>query len=247
MGTYTPQAAVDLVKNFVHGIPLNAIDSNVCDIIHSMIWIYYPWSWTISSLTPVPLVDGGQDYIPTNVDILRPLKVRMVRTDVNPDEFEDLAILSNLPPDLSRKLGFRTIKNVGYFGSQNFFRLETAVNISPNVVLQLQGEYQKTPTKITSATMSAPLPIPDYYFQVFVEGIKWYAMSLSDDTRAIGPTVSKNGSVTRSYTSQYGIFMETLMMMARTEDLGNGDQWRFPESGFGVGQATNPGLFGTLG
>lgn len=247
MGTYTPQAAIDLIRNFVHGISLDKIAPNVCDMAHNTIWLIYPWGWSVASLTPIPLVQGVQDYSPTNTDILRPLKIRMVRTDVSPNEFEDLAVLANLPPDISRQLGFRTIKNVGWFGSQSFFRLETAVNISGTTTLQLQGEYQKTPTKITNATMTTALPEPDYYFGVFVEAVKYYALALSDDPRAGGINVSKNGTVQKGYSGQYGIFMDSLLTMMRTEDLSSGDQWRWPEAGFGVGQATNPGLFGTLG
>jgi len=201
----------------------------------------------VSSLTAIPLVDGTQDYTPSNTNILRPLKMRMVRTDISPNEFEDLAILANLPPDLSRKLGFRTIKNLGWFGSQSVFRLETAVNISGTTTLQLQGEYQSVPVKITTSTMTTVLPEPDYYFGVFVEAVKYYAMALSDDPRAGGINVQRNGHAQKAYTGQFGMFMDAMLTMARTEDLGSGDQWRWPESGFGVGQATNPGLFGTLG
>jgi hypothetical protein len=244
--TYTPQSAIDLIKNFVHGIPLDAIAPNVCDMVHSTMWVYYPWSWSIASLTAINLTDGVQDFTPTNTDILRPLKVRMVRTDVSPNEFEDLAVLANLPPDLSRKMGFRTIKNVGWFGSQSFFRLETAVNIGATTTLQIQGEYQKVPTKMSSNTMNVVLPFPDYYFPVFVEGVKYFALALSDDPRAGGVQVARNGSIQKGYTGQWSNFMDMLLMMARTEDLGSGDQWRFPESGMGVGQASNPGLFGSL-
>ena len=170
-----------------------------------------------------------------------------MRKYISPNVFDDLAVLSNLPPDLSRKLGFRTIKNLGYFGSQNFFRLETAVNISGTTTLQLQGEYQKVPTKITTTTMTTVLPEPDYYFDVFLEGVKYHALALSDDQRSGGIQVMSNGSIGKTFAGQYGIFMDSLLNMARTEDLGSGDQWRWPEAGFGVGQATNPGLFGTLG
>lgn len=246
-GTYTPQSAIDLIKNFVHGIPLDAIAPIVCDLSHNAIWTYFPWSWSIASLTPINLTQGVQDYAPVNTDVLRPLKIRMVRTDITPNEFEDLAILANLPPDISRQLGFRTIKNVGWFGSQGFFRLETAVNISGTTTLQLQGEYQKTPTKINESNMTTVLPEPDHYFGVFVEAVKYYAMALSDDPRAGGISVQRNGNLQKGYTGQFGMFMEALLNMARTEDLGSGDEWRWPEAGFGVGQATNPGLFGTLG
>ena len=95
--------------------------------------------------------------------------------------------------------------------------------------------------------MTTVLPEPDYYFGVFVEAVKYYAMALSDDPRAGGISVQRNGNVQKGYTGQFGMFMEALLNMARTEDLGSGDQWRWPESGFGVGQASNPGLFGTLG
>ncbi len=40
------------------------------------------------------------------------------------------------------------------------------------------------------------------------------------------------------------MFMDQLLAMARTEDLGQGDEFSFPEQALGVGRSYWPGLYG---
>ena len=244
MSTYTPQNAVDLVKDFAHGV---AISDNsaawMCDIIHSMMWTFYPWSWTISSLTPITLVDGTQDYTPTNTDILRPTLLRIARTDVTPNEARELALLSNLGVELTRKGGLDTITACGIL-STGAIRLNYAASVGIGQVLQLQGFYQKTPTAITKDLMQTPFSFPDYYFNVFVEGLKWQFYTFADDQRAGSASYSKNGSMTRQYNGYYAVFTDALLTMARTEDLKGGDEFMFPEQSLGNGRSYWPGLYG---
>jgi len=347
----------------VHGIPVAAVQANLCDIVNSLIWTYYPWGWSIQSLTPTNLNQqppgsgspptGGtnftgnqQDYtitgawitfpitlqaggvtnnnygggwpiqktpnglsesgttvtvntqyphnlptgtalagqsativgadvsgyngtltitsIPSNLQIigtivssglaasggsgnpgiLRPLKMRIARLDSNPPEYRELAALGNLSPELSRTAGINTMKAVGWFSSQNFFRLDVSPQVSNGQIIQLLGEYQVLPTKITEKTLSTAFAFPDEYFNVFVEGLKWKMYQLSDDQRAGTIQVSKNGSMMKQYTGQLGVFYEALMQMSRTEDLGSGDEFSYPEEGFGVGRSYYPGIFG---
>src|SRR5215469_9988989 len=103
---YTSRNALDLVTTFAHGIPLtDVMAGRICDIIHSQIWAFYPWDWSISSLTAINTVDGTQDYVASsNTDILRPLKMRLVRTDTSPNIIRDMSLLANLTPDVERKL-----------------------------------------------------------------------------------------------------------------------------------------------
>src|SRR5437868_3101194 len=122
MGTYSPQDAINLVQNFGHGIPLAAVQSQLADIVHSMMWTFYPWGWSIKSFTPLTCVDGQQDYTPADTDILRPLKLRLARTDVTPKEYRELGLLANLSPELSRRGGLESITSIGYFPSGPFFR-----------------------------------------------------------------------------------------------------------------------------
>src|SRR5579859_1452515 len=159
--TYTPQQPINLVTQFVHGVPLAGVESNVCDMINSMIWTYYPWSWTQANLTDITLVDGVQDYTPINTDILRFLSLRITRTDVTPNESRELAQLANLSIELTRKGGLDTNTAAGYFANTNTIRLMYAASVGTGQVLKLQGSYQKIPTRITDATMTTPFAFPD--------------------------------------------------------------------------------------
>lgn len=250
-GTYTPQAAINLVQNIAHGVPLDAVKANICDMVYSMIWHYYPWPWTVKSLTAINLVNNQQDYNPTDTDILRPLKVRIVRTDTSPNEFRELSFLNNLSPELTRTGGIDTMKAIAWYAGSNVMRFDLAVSVGTNQTLQLQGEYQSQPTRITDGNMNSVFPTPDAsvgypdrYFNVFVEGVAWQVYRLSDDPRAGTIQVAKNGTAMKEYTGQLGIFMEALMQMSRTEDLGNGDQFQWPDNPLGVGRSYWPGLFG---
>lgn len=243
VSSYSPQDAINLVKNFAHGIPVDAVQSNVCDAINSMIWCFYPWSWTIKSLTPITLVDGVQDYSPTDSDILRPTLLRIVRTDTTPNEARELALLSNLGVELTRKGGLESITAVGLL-STGAIRLMYAASVGTGQTLQLQGFYQQKPTRITDSTLSTPFSFPDYYYNVFIEGLKWKMYQLADDPRAGTMQYSKNGTMMRQYTGQYGIFMDALLTMARTEDLKGGDEFQFPEQALGSGRSFWPGLYG---
>src|SRR6185503_17796769 len=108
-----------------------------------VMWTFYPWSWTIKSLTPITLTDGVQDYTPTDTDILRPTLFRIVRTDTTPQEARELALLSNLGVELTRKGGLETITACGIL-STGAIRLMYAASVGTGQTLQLQGFYQQT-------------------------------------------------------------------------------------------------------
>lgn len=242
--TYTPQQAINLVTQFVHGIPLSGSEANICDMVNSMMWVYYPWSWSINNLTPITLSDGVQDYTPTNTDILRPLKLQIARTDTTPTEVRELALLANLSVELTRKGGLDMNTAAGFFAGPNTIRLMFAASVGTGQTLQIQGQYQKVPTRITDSTMNVPFAFDDQYFPVFVDGIKWKIYQLSDDPRAGTVQMSKNGKFQQVFTGQLGLFMYQLNYMARTEDLQTGDQFSYPETGLGQGRSYWPGLYG---
>ena len=243
-GTYTPAQAINLVTSFVHGVPLNDVQANVCDAVNSYIWTYYPWSWTITSLTPITLVDGQQDYNPSNSDILRLLKIRMVRTDITPNEARELAMLDGLGVELTRKGGLDYNTSFGYFASSNTLRLMYAASVGTGQSLQIAGEYQKAPARITDSTMNSPFAFPDQYLFMFIEGLKYFIYQLSDDPRAGTIQMSKNGRFQQNFSGQFGVFMHHLTYAARTEDMSRGDQFQFPENNLGSGHQFYPGLFG---
>lgn len=242
--TYSPQDALNLVKAYAHGIPVDVVQSNVCDIVHSMLWVFYPWRWSISPLTQITCVNGQQDYSPLDNDILRPLRIQLIRTDVSPNEVRELALLANLSVELARQGGLETITSAGWYPTSNIIRLLYAASVSGTQILKIQGFYQKTPIKITDSNLTTPFLFPDHYFGTFVEGLKWKIYQLSDDPRAGSIQYSKNGSSERVYTGQLGMFMDSMLAMARTEDLGQGDEFSFPEQPIGVGRSYWPGLYG---
>src|SRR5438445_13864278 len=53
--TYAPQDALNLVTQYAHGAPLSVPAANIVDMIASAIWRYYPWGWSIASLTQTNL------------------------------------------------------------------------------------------------------------------------------------------------------------------------------------------------
>lgn len=361
--SYSPQDAINLVGIYSHGAPLTVPAAAIVDQINSILWRYYPWGWSILSLTPTNLSQltqgagspptGGaqftgnqQDYkitgawftfpinlqfggttnnnfgggfiiqaapnglsevgttvtvntqyphnlptgttlaglsgtisgatvagynatltittVPSNVQIvgtiatgglgtsggsgdpgiLRPLKMRIARLDTNPPEYRELAALGNLGPELSRTAGINTMKAVGWFASQNFFRFDVSPQISQGQIIQLNGEYQFFPTKVTNTNLTTPFPFPDEYFNVVDAGIMWRVYQLIDDPRAGGAQMSRNGSMIEQFTGQFGVFMSMMKEMARTEDLGTGDEFMYPEQPLGVGRSYWPGLYG---
>lgn len=176
--------------------------------------------------------------------ILRPLKMRIVRLDSDPPEYRELAALANLSPEFSRTAGIDTMKAYGWFSSSNFIRFDVAPQVSPGQIIQLQGEFQQKPTKITNVNLGVPFSFPDHYFECFMEGVLWKLYQLTDDQRAGGIQVNRNGTQMRIFTGQFGVFYDCLQQMARTEDLGAGDQSQFPEQPLGVGRSYWPGLYG---
>lgn len=242
--TYTPQNALDLVQSFAHGIPMPTQQAMICDMVHSMIWVFYPWRWSVNPLTAITCVNGVQDYAPTDTDILRPLRIQLARTDTTPIELRELELLANLSVELSRTGGLETIKSAGWYSAGNFIRLAFAASVGGTQVLQIRGFYQKLPTKITDSNLSTVFAFPDHFFETFVEGLKWKIYQLADDPRAGSMQYSKNGSMMRTYSGQLGMFMESILTMARTEDLGQGDEFSFPEQPLGVGRSYWPGMYG---
>jgi len=361
--TYTPNDAIALVTQYAHGAPLAIPAPNIVDMVNAVLWRYYPWGWSIRSLTPTNLSQltqgagspptGGanftgnqQDYtitgcwftfpinlqyggvtnnnfgggyvvqadpvginqiaftvtintqyphnlplgttlagqvgtivgatvanlngsvtitsIPTNTrivgtvgvsqtvnsggsgdpNILRPLKMRIGRLDTNPPEWRELAALSNLSIELTRTAGIDTMSSIGWFSSQNFFRLMNSPQVSLGQIIQIAGEYQIHPTKITSGNLGTPFPFPDDYFNVVDAGILWKVYQLTDDPRAGVGQLSRNGTMVEQFTGQLGTFMQVMKEMARLEDLGNGDEFMYPEQPLGVGRSYWPGLYG---
>lgn len=241
MGTYTAQNAVDLVSKYVKSIPLTDVSLALCDQTNSIIHLAYPWRWTVKELTAISLVNDQQDYsISTVTDFQRLLRLKLRRTDITPNEVRELKLVEYLSPELSQKGGLETIRRAAIYEYGPKIRLERAVYLPTGVTIQITGEYQFQPTKLTSLG-TALLP-PDQYFSVFTEGLLWRVYKYADDDRAGSIQVVKNGGIV--YTGQMGVFYALLQQMKESEDMASGEPTVFPDEPLGDVGYGGFGLFG---
>lgn len=239
--TYTPQAAIDLCRAFVHKIPVGDVSTQACDIVNSLIWNSHWWRWSFKNITPIALVDGQQDYTPIPTDFYRIVYARVVRTDITPNEFRELTVINYLAPEITRKGGIETLKLIAFDPQDNVFRLDAAASIPSGVTINLQLTYQFQVARITNDKLTTAFVFPDQYFNVFVDGLKWKFYQLSDDPRAGEVRIDREGR--KQYSGQLAIFFDSLMQMKNSEDMGEGQQNYFPNDPVGPARATNPGLF----
>jgi hypothetical protein len=230
---YSPQDAIDMAKAMNHKIPVVPIQVYCVNQINSMIWTAAPWLWTQAALTAItPLVDGTQDYAHLQTDLYRIVYLRLARTDLSPVKYQELNQKNHLGIELERKAGIDGIRNFSYEGAISKIRLDYAASVGGTAVLALQGEYQKTPTAITQATLTTALVQPDHYFNVFLSGVRWMFYQLADDPRAGTTQQSKLGQ--KVYTGQLGEFTSFLDAMKQAEDFSDGEELNFPSEPYGA-------------
>ena len=193
------------------------------------------------SLTAIALTDGVQDFANANTtDFFKLLRVRLVRTDTTPDEYNDkITIRDFLPPDLT-KSSMWNIQSVSYDWINSKIRLERAIAIGSGETLQIQGEYWKTPTTITGSTLDTAFAFQDHHFDVFVDGLKWAFYDFIGDSRAGTAQVTRDGR--RLYTGQLGVFMDALQSMASAEDYGD-EGSEYPDEPMGNRESGGVGLW----
>src|SRR5215831_13504564 len=144
--TYTPQDAIALAKNFIHGIPVDAVGFQLCDIVNSGIWRSFYWRWSIKSLTAVNLVNLQQDYpsvIPS--DFYRFKMVRVTQTNVVPTEFREIDQKSYIATELSRSGTINDIKIYAIQSEISGIRL----GLPPNINVTFSGTVNTSGTSVT--------------------------------------------------------------------------------------------------
>lgn len=249
-GSYTPNDAIAMARLMSHKIPAAAVQAYACDIVNSTIWTKFPWNWTQTSLTAIALSDGVQDYAlsssgsPSDVaQFYRMVNLRIVRPDLTPIEYREMVQKSHAAVELTQKGGLDSIRFFSYEGAISKIRLDRAAAVPSGISLQLQGEYQIKPTRITDANMGIALAHPDHYFSVFLEGVRWKLYELGNDARAGIMRIDEEGR--QSYTGQLGVFMNALFAMQQAEDLSNGEDPAFPSDPLGAGTTSFvPAIFG---
>lgn len=230
-GTYTPQQALDVARRMVHGIPTSALQARVADVVNSEIWLAFPWRWTLGTLTAVTLSDGVQDYANTHSDFQRFVHPRLAQTNLSPIEYREIGVKEYLGVELTRKGSIESIRNVAYLPVDNKFRLDFSPVITSPTVVQLQGYYQVKPTRITDSNLTAVYTNPDQYFNVHVEGMKYWFYQLNDDPRAGTVVIARDGR--KQYTGQMGAYYDALQQMMMNEDASDGQTFMWPEDPLG--------------
>ena len=244
MANYSPQDALTLNLRFIRNMTIDSTSQAImCDQTMNIIHCAYPWRWTLATLTAISLVDGTQDYSVANTDVYRFTNLRITRTDLSPNQSQPLDIVEHLEPDLYARGGnYNIFRAASWEANLSKLRLDVCAKIVSPVTMQIDGTYQKNPTKITAAGITTALTQPDQYFPVFQEGVLYQLYKYADDDRAGSIVRMKDGAT--QYTGQLGVFMARLWEMQQAEDYGNNQGVRFPEEGLGgVRGLQNPGLF----
>jgi hypothetical protein len=242
-GTYQWQDVMNTVKDLTHQIPTTVSQIYVCDTVNSIIWLKWPWVWTVNALTPILAVNGQQDYPNRPSDFHKLVSGRIYRTDVSPFQAQPVKVFQHLEVELQRQGSINTIQGVSYEPTVDSFRLDVPLNISGTTVYTIALDYQQQPAKVTTLA-APPIPAPDKYFNVAVEGVLWGIYKLADDPRAGTVTINRAGD--KQYSGQLGVFMTALEEMKRMEDSGQALDNRWPEEPLGWVRTGNPGIFPTI-
>lgn len=239
MAVYTVADSITWARAIVVGMPVSAIQVAAADMVNGIMWSAYPWRWAQKAMTAIPLVDGTQDYTFAPSDYMRIVAARLTQTNTTPDVYDEVTVVRNLAPDLT-KAGFRAgLSLIAYAPSLAKLRLNQAAAVSGSNTYQIDGEYQYQPTKITAT--SATFPFPDQYFNVFCNGMLWQFMMLGKDSRAGTAQATGKGGVV--YTGQMAIFYDSLMAMREAEDWGAGDTV-FPSEPIGASGMSFSNIYG---
>lgn len=228
-GTYKWEDVITVANNLVHSIPTAPLQLYAADQVNSIIWKTFPWRWTLNALTPITLINGQQDYTTVPADFWRWINPRLVRTDVSPAQNQPIKAAKHLEVEVQLQGGVNTIQAVSYEPTVSSFRLDITPQISGTLTLQLAGDYQQLPPKLSS--VGNTIAHPDSYFQVCLEGVLWMFYRLADDPRAGGVSINRPGD--KESQGQQGVFMDALEQMKRNEDTADDMQSRFPEQPMG--------------
>jgi hypothetical protein len=241
--TVTWSQVGELARNLgAKKVQVGTSDIVIAQLVATRMYTFHPWKFSLVELvSTIELSDGQQDY-PAPGDIYRLTQCWVTVT--NPGSVNqniNLDVVGNLTPEMN-PTGLYGNGSVMYMTNSGVIRLARPIQVSTTSnPAYLNFEYQPQPQKVTS--MDIPLPFPDEYVQIAVEGYLYWLYKFGDDERA-GTTVKQGNSV--EYTGQLAVFMALLQEMAGAESAGN-VQTMFPSETIGWGTQganTNPFWFG---
>lgn len=234
--SYSWQDLINLGSTFGKGIPLTKVNAQIADFVSAEMYIEYPWKQTITNTAngTINLIDSQQDYSCEAPNIMRLVKAWIVRTDVTPNETRDLDVVKDLSVDLYSK-SYVAIRAVSLQQSLGLFRLESAVNIPTGTQIELRGDYQIDPIKVTD--LSLPIWFQDHFAFVALEGLLYWVYKLGDDSRAGSAQTDAYGRAI-GYSGQMAMYKAALNRMKMTEEYGF-TETVFPHEPFGLPRDSN--------
>ena len=236
VSTYTWSELLTFAKPAVQNIPTGSLDNLACDRVNRQIWRAAFWRWSLSDLTSIALNTGPQDFTITNSDFYRLFRGRLTWVTTT-NVADDKDVVEWLPPALNYQGGLYDIRAMCAIGTTTV-RLDRGFNGGDGNVFRIDGEYQRSPAKVTT---TSTIDFYDDYADVAIEGLKWAYMVIAKEPRGGGMQADQRGNI--NFTGQYGVYMALLDQMKQAEDF-TGDPYRMPDEGLGVGRSGDPGLFG---
>lgn len=212
--TYYPQMASEYAKTYIKRMPLETVQVRILDSINKLIWISSPWRWSISTLSPIPLVSNTQDYTLTTPSNFISLIHSYISDGSN--------VVTHLEPvpTLNASVGINgNPRFISYEGS-NVYRISPNPGVLPvSPTRYIYSWYKKSSPILKASNIGTPgvLIMDDEYFPVYEAGVLWMSYLYADDQRAGTTTVDSQGRA--QYTGQRAVFESMLNEMRLHEAI----------------------------
>jgi len=221
-------------------------ESKICHIINlaqNVIWKKFDWIWTIDTLNPFWLIPLQQDYgspmlsVPEDFERLHKAEIVMLYQGPQP-RIDPMEIKKEL------NLTDRTSvpKQISYVPQTNVLRVSPCPSQSmacPDYMIR--STYKKVPTLVTPLNLqNTNIPCKDHQVQMYVEGIKWAYLYLTNSPLAQQIKMTRSGP---EVTGKIAEFMYCLWEEARNEGLTQGDPVIAPNESLRIGTSLNNGFW----
>lgn len=218
---YTPDQAYDAAKLFIAGMPLQDVRLRILDDACAYVWMAAPWRWTLGSLVNIPLTSSTVDYSYTSIvpgglpaDFLYVHQAWLSTAE----RTEELNVEPCLPSVPVQQGGDPT--SVCLVDGTSTFRVYPGVGTLATAPTLLQT-YKKVPPRVgddTAASSSSTLVMPDAWFHVYVQAVRYFAYVYAARDDAGQVEVTDTGQY--KATGQFGILQTLLTDMRKKEKIG---------------------------
>lgn len=236
--TYTYADALNFLRTQIPATTEDQKAATICNIGTNLIWNAYDWRETMAILPPFWLSPLIQDYgqpliaVPTNFLGLR--EAQLTDLSTVPPAHYPIRVMKFLEPTATIGLP----SDISYEPSTHAFRVYPRVPAALGASrFKIDGVYKIRPTLVTAANYtSTTLPFDDLYFQVWLEVLRWAAMSATGNQNQGAATKGPAGQTL--YSGQLATAMGFINSMAANEGMNLGDTTVAPSQGLSVGSGS---------